>query len=180
MASWDFARPGRRRHRRVVALGLVVAIWAGAGGAVLHAQIDGGGLPAADANPGAPGAAAPPWPDEPQTHYRAEGRRDPFLSLLYRGVEPVIDRSNLSGLKGLLTSEVSVRGVLESRGEFIAMVQGPDTKTHIAHVDDHLLDGVITEITPNGLVILQEVNDPLSLVRQREVRKSLRIPEGAR
>jgi predicted ATPase len=36
---------------------------------------------------------------------------------------------------------------------------------------------VITRITAQGLVILQEVNDPLSLVKQREVRKNLRSAE---
>jgi predicted ATPase len=42
-----------------------------------------------------------------------------------------------------------------------------------------LLDGVITQITQQGVVILQEVNDPLSLVKQREVRKNLRSLEEA-
>jgi len=37
-----------------------------------------------------------------------------------------------------------------------------------------LADGVIRQITANSVVILQEVNDPLSLEKQREVRKFLR------
>ena len=35
-------------------------------------------------------------------------------------------------------------------------------------------------ITPQGLVIVQDVNDPLSLVKQREVRKLLRSLEDAK
>ena len=42
------------------------------------------------------------------------------------------------------------------------------------HQGDKLLDGTIRAITQQGLVIVQEVNDPLSLVKQREVRKFLR------
>ena len=32
-------------------------------------------------------------------------------------------------------------------------------------------------ITPQGLVIVQQVSDPLSLVKQREIRKQLRTLE---
>ena len=35
-------------------------------------------------------------------------------------------------------------------------------------------------MTPQGLVIVQDVNDPLSLVKQREVRKLLRSLEDAK
>ena len=66
---------------------------------------------------------------------------------------------------------------MQSRGTLVAMVQGPDNKTYIVHPGDKLLDGTIKTITPQGLVIVQEVNDPLSLVKQREIRKLLRTFE---
>ena len=71
------------------------------------------------------------------------------------------------------TDEISVRGVLQSAGGYVAMVQGPDNKTYLVRQNDKLLDGMIKAITAQGLVILQEVNDPLSLVKQKEVRKML-------
>jgi hypothetical protein len=43
---------------------------------------------------------------------------------------------------------------------------------------DKLLDGTIRTITQNDLVIVQQVNDPLSLEKQREVRKVLRQIEA--
>ena len=64
--------------------------------------------------------------------------------------------------------------MLQSRNGLIAMVQGPDNKTYIVHQGDKLLDGSIKTITPQGLVIEQDVNDPLSVVKQREVRRLLR------
>jgi hypothetical protein len=73
-----------------------------------------------------------------------------------------------------------VRGVLQSRGAYVAIVQGPDGKTYRAHANDRLLDGVIRSVTPQGIVIMQEVNDPLSLVKQREVRKGLRTAEDGK
>ena len=64
--------------------------------------------------------------------------------------------------------------MLQSRNGLIAMVQGPDNKTYIVHQGDKLLDGSIKTITAQGLVIEQDVNDPLSVVKQREVRRLLR------
>ena len=54
------------------------------------------------------------------------------------------------------------------------MVSGPDGKVFTVRAGDKLADGVIRNITANSVVILQEVNDPLSLEKQREVRKFLR------
>jgi Tfp pilus assembly protein PilP len=108
--------------------------------------------------------------------YRPEGRRDPFVSLVGRGVEGVGRKGD--GLQGLGTAEISVRGVMQSRSGYVAIVQGPDQKTHLVRQNDRLSDGIVKSITPQGLVILQEVNDPLSLVQQREVRKGLPGSEG--
>ena len=84
------------------------------------------------------------------------------------------------GAAGLSVGEISVRGVLQSRDGLIAMVQGPDNKTYIVHQGDRLLDGSIKSITTQGLICIQDVNDPLSLVKQREVSKLLRSLEGVK
>jgi len=86
----------------------------------------------------------------------------------------------IDSASAIAVNELSVRGVLESRGKLVAMVKGPDNKTYIVHQGDRLLDGAIKSITPQGLVIEQEVNDPLSVVKQREVRKLLRGLEDAK
>jgi hypothetical protein len=132
----------------------------------------------------APAAAAPagPIPISPSSDtyvYRAEGRRDPFLTLIGTGAIPR-DASHKDGPAGMTVGEISVRGILQSKGALVAMIQGPDTKTYIVHQGDKLFDGVIKTITPQGLIVIQEVNDPLSLVRQREVRKLLRSLEDAK
>ena len=69
---------------------------------------------------------------------------------------------------------------MQSKGAYVAMVEGPDKKTYIVHTGDRFADGAIKSIMPTGLVIIQEVNDPLSLVKQREVRKLLRGLEDAK
>jgi hypothetical protein len=85
-----------------------------------------------------------------------------------------------TGLTSLATGDVMLRGVLQSRGSFVALLSAPDGKTYPAHANDRLLDGVIRSVTAQGIVIMQEVNDPLSLVKHREVRKGLRTVEDAK
>jgi len=133
--------------------------------------------PATTVQPPAAGTAAPPVA-EPYT-YNPDGRRDPFVSLLSRGAESA-PGVKTSGLAGMATGDLMVRGVLQSRGTYVAIVSGPDGKFYRAHVNDRLLDGIIRSVTPQGIVIMQEVNDPLSLVKQREVRKGLRTAEDGK
>jgi Tfp pilus assembly protein PilP len=127
----------------------------------------------------APAGAATPTPDTtpkpamPESYsYDPAGRRDPFMNLLGTGGGPTSRKGE--GPSGIAVAEISVRGVLQSRNGLIAMVQGPDNKTYIVHQGDKLLDGSIKTITAQGLVIEQDVNDPLSVVKQREVRRLLR------
>ena len=119
---------------------------------------------------------------EPQGFtYNPEGRRDPFVSLQRRGAD---DKANNgprpSGLAGIGTSEVSLRGTMISQGGFVGILQGVDNKSYIVRVGDKLADGSIRSITANAMVILQQVNDPLSLEKEREVRKLLRQTEEAK
>lgn len=132
----------------------------------------------APAPPAQPPPAQPP-PPESYT-YRADGRRDPFLNLIGSGADKGVSSRRGDGIASMTLGEISVRGIMQSRGGLVAMIEGPDKKTYIVHQGDKLLDGTIKTITPQGLVVLQEVNDPLSLVKQREVRKMLRSLEDAK
>jgi Tfp pilus assembly protein PilP len=129
----------------------------------------------------APPAVAPAPPAAPEAYtYRTDGRRDPFLNLLGTGTEAKLTSRKGEGPTGLTIGEITVRGVMQSRGALVAMIQGPDNKTYLVHPGDKLLDGTIKTVMPQGLVIVQEVNDPLSLIKTREVRKLLRSLEDAK
>lgn len=108
--------------------------------------------------------------------YDPDGRRDPFVSLLRSGGDG--QRQTLgtrpAGLAGLSAGEVALKGTLHGRDGFVGLLQGADNKTYIVKPGDKLLDGTIRTITANAMVILQQVNDPLSLQKEREVRKVLR------
>ena len=137
--------------------------------------------------PAAPVAAAPPAPSGPQLEpqgytYDPAGRRDPFVSLLRRGSDtgkPTLG-ARPAGLSGLETSEVTLKGTVASQIGLVGIVQGADQKTYIVKAGDKLLDGTIRTITQDSMVITQQVTDPLSLEKTREVRKVLRQTEEAK
>lgn len=133
--------------------------------------------PEAAASAPAPAAAAPARPAAPGRGYTydASGRRDPF-SPLDKASDPRT-AGKLNGLAGLMINEATVKGVVKSRGRMLAMVQAPDNKTYIVRASDRLLDGEVRAVTAEAVVFVQNVNDPLSPVRQREIRKPLRIVE---
>lgn len=141
--------------------------------------------PPPQAQSGAP-AAAPAQssaaPAAPQSYaYDPQGRRDPFQSLLARGADPKSVANRPSGVPGLLIGEVTVKGIVRDRSGFIAMIQGPDSnKTFMVRTGERLMDGSVKAITADGVVFSQDVNDPLSMVKQKEVRKTVRPIDGGR
>lgn len=122
--------------------------------------------------------AASPAPQPEAASYNREGRRDPFVSMVGRASDPTAAGVRPAGLPGILIQEISVRGIMRQSNGFVAMVQGPDKKTYTARPGQRLLDGSVKSITPDTVVFSQDVTDPLSLVKQREVRKTLRSSEA--
>jgi hypothetical protein len=135
------------------------------------------GASGASGAPGAPQAEKPP--SGPGYSYDPAGRRDPFVTLIGRGGDaPAPGSVRPQGLAGMLIGEMTLKGVLKTtKGDFVALLQAPDNKTYIARSGDKVLDGAIKTITAVEVVFTQDVNDPLSLVKQREVRKAIR-PEA--
>ena len=124
--------------------------------------------------PGQPAHAEPPYSYDPQ------GRRDPFISLLARGSDPQSASSRPAGIGGVMIGEANVKGVVRDRSGFIAMIQGTGTKTFIVRTGEKLMDGSVKAITADSVVFAQDVNDPLSMVKQKEVRKTVRSADGGR
>jgi Tfp pilus assembly protein PilP len=132
-------------------------------------------------------ASAPPPPPPissdapmppPSYAYSHDGRRDPFVSLFNRGATETragaAGQKRPEGIGGVMVEEVVVKGILQTRGAWVAMVGAPNGKTYTVRAGDRLMDGSVRTINAQSVVMLQEVNDPLSLEKQREVRKYLR------
>jgi hypothetical protein len=126
---------------------------------------------------GQPAQAPPP----PAFTYDPAGRRDPFISLLGRGIDGRTVTSRPAGLPGVLIDEVVVRGIIADAKGYYALVTGGDRKmVYTVRTGDRLMDGIVKAVTPGEVVFSQEVNDPLLLEKQREIRKRLRPGEESR
>jgi Tfp pilus assembly protein PilP len=143
--------------------------------------------PQPPAKPQAPSATAPTppastAPTPPANYaYSVDGRRDPFVSLITKGGVQEGTTANTArpeGVAGLTAEEIVVRGIIDNRGSLAAMVAGASGKVYTVRAGDRLADGTVRSITPQMVIILQQVNDPLSLEKQREVRKFLRGGEN--
>ena len=125
-----------------------------------------------------PAAGTPALPTPPADFaYHPDGRRDPFVSLINRGTGAGAGTpagSRPEGVAGIGVEEVVVRGILQSRDGWIAMIAAPTGRTYTLKPGDRLLDGSVRAINAQAVILMQEVNDPLSLEKQREVRKFLR------
>jgi Tfp pilus assembly protein PilP len=112
--------------------------------------------------------------------YNPQGRRDPFVSL----VKPVSTgrdaRPRPSGPEGFLIQEVGLKGVVKTPAGYTAMILGTDNKSYFVKTGQRFYDGVIVAIDGSSVTFRQEVADPLSPVRTREVKKSLYSSEEAR
>ena len=128
---------------------------------------------ATQAKPGLPAEQEPPS----GYSYNPEGRRDPFVSLVGRGADPK-DPKGANGIPGLMVNEITVKGVIRGTAGYLAMIQAPDNKTYIIRSGDRLADGSVKTITQDGVVFSQDVHDPLSLVKSREVPKRVRATDG--
>jgi type IV pilus assembly protein PilP len=163
----------------LVTVFVVCALTSSIGAQQPAAPLPGQTSAASPAQTSAPSPAQPEKPPAPDVFsYNPEGRRDPFVSLLFRGGDAKPSRDNRpDGLPGMLISEIVLRGILKDKTGFVAMVSGPDNKTHIIRGNDKVYDGTVKAITADSVIFSQDVNDPLSLVKQREVRKYLRTTQ---
>ena len=155
------------------------------------------GAPEAPAAEGAPTAepaeevARPPLDAEMQSgySYQSQGRRDPFVSLQRPVAADRGPKTRKPGMEGFLIQEVALKGVVKTSGGgtgiaaqpgFIATFLGADGKSYFVRTGQRLYDGVITAVDATSVTFRQDVTDPLSPVRSREVRKSLYASEEAR
>jgi Tfp pilus assembly protein PilP len=170
--SKETVRMNRARTFVAFAAAGLMALGASAQQPVPPAAVPPAGAPVEQAQPGAK-------PAPPPFTYNPAGRRDPFVSLIGRGSDPK-SGARLSGVPGLLINEINVKGILKDRRGYVAMIQGADNKTYVIKAGDRLMDGTVKSIVQEAVVFSQDVTDPLSLVKQKEIRKSLRSSDGGR
>ncbi len=121
--------------------------------------------------------------------YNPQGRRDPFVSLQRPVSADRGPKTRKPGMEGFLIQEIALKGIVRTSGGgtgpaqkpgFIAVFLGADGKSYFVTTGQRLYDGVIVGVDATSVTFRQEVTDPLSPVKTREVRKSLYASEEAR
>jgi type IV pilus assembly protein PilP len=106
--------------------------------------------------------------------YNPAGRRDPFISLAKPvASDDAANRPRRPGIEGFLLQETSLKGLVKNNDGWIAVLEGPDKKGYFVRVGQRMHDGVITALDGAGLTFRQEITDPLSPAKSRDVRRLL-------
>ena len=162
------------RARRFLAASVPVALLILCAPAPAFAQV-----PPAPANAPAEAAAAPGKVTEqdfiPSVYtYEVGGRRDPFRSLLVRNPSDK-DRVRPPGLAGVMVDELELQGTIKVKQGWVAMMRGPDNKSHLIRKGTTLFDGEVVEVSATEVTFRQNVNDPTNPKPFREVVKALTL-----
>jgi hypothetical protein len=176
------------KHLLLVALALAalpVAAQEAVPGTPATPTPEAGLLPAADVN-------RPPLDVEVEAGgyaYNSQGRRDPFVSLQRPVASDRGPKTRKPGMEGFLIQEVALKGIVKTKGGglglaarpgFIALFLGADGRSYPVANGQRLYDGVVIGVDATSVTFRQEVTDPLSPAKTREVRKSLYASEEAR
>jgi Tfp pilus assembly protein PilP len=122
-------------------------------------------------------------------NYNPQGRRDPFVSLQRPVAADRGPKTRKPGMEGFLIQEVALKGIVKTGGGgagiaqkpgYIAIFLGTDGKSYFVATGQRLYDGVITSVDATSVSFRQEVTDPLSPVKTRDLKKSLYATEEAR
>ncbi|MBK9064464.1 MAG: pilus assembly protein PilP [Acidobacteria bacterium] len=141
-------------------------------------------LAASPAAAQAPAAPAPPPAETPKITdqdftpsvytYEVGGRRDPFRSLLVRNPSER-ERVRPPGLAGVMVDELELQGTIKVKQGWVAMMRGPDNKSHLIRKGTTLFDGEVTDVSATEVTFRQNVNDPTNPKPFREVVKALAL-----
>jgi len=109
----------------------------------------------------------------PDSKYRANGRRDPFIS-------PVVSHAGGSGCstgkKCLEIGAINLRGVVRAESGFIAVVSNGLNKAYFLHENDPVFNGYVVKITGDSIVFQETLQDRLGKSFTREVVKKITAP----
>lgn len=103
--------------------------------------------------------------------YDPQGRRDPFIDLL--AGEKRERTPGVSGEQALLIGELEVVGISYGKGQYWAIVTGPDGMPYFLRKGDRLFDGYVLSIDSNKVIFRRELRRPGLLRNYEDIVKKL-------
>jgi hypothetical protein len=106
----------------------------------------------------------------------ASRRRDPFINPVAAAHEGGGNSGCTSGKRCLAVNEIVLRGVVKTVSGMIAVVENSAQRTYFLHINDPILNGFVSKITPDSVVFKENYTDNLGRPTQREVVKTVNAP----
>ena len=85
------------------------------------------------------------------------------------------ERVRPPGLAGVMVDELELQGTIKIKQGWVAMMRGPDNKSHLIRKGTTLFDGEVTDVSATEVTFRQNVNDPTNPKPFREVVKALAL-----
>lgn len=124
----------------------------------------------------APAASAPDASAGADKTITAEGKRDPFVSLI--NVSTGKGANLPPGKAGLVIATVHVDGTVQSQGGMIAVLSNPDQRVYFVREGDKLYDGDVQKITLDGVTFQEDSKDAFGKPIERVVTKRIYASAG--
>lgn len=100
-------------------------------------------------------------------------KEDPFKSPMDEAAERRRKEGKMIGVAAMSIEELSIIGLLEMQGEYIAVVKGPDNVGYFLRINDEIFNGKVIEIDLEKIVFEQEIKAPYSLQKSRKIIKKI-------
>lgn len=103
--------------------------------------------------------------------YNPQEKRDPFRDLLAEKV--IKDRSLIRGTPQLSIDEIVLTGISKAKGNFRAIVNGPQGFPYFIKKGDKFSDGYVFSINESQVIFLKTKEKGLPLIRPKKIVKEL-------
>jgi len=152
--------------RPVLILSLVLGVLAG-GALVAQEEKVAPAAPRAESFVGALSAAS--------FSYDPEGRRDPFKNLM--AGRDVKERPGAGGLTQLSIGDMTLVGIVKTRGKLTAIVSGPQGFPHFVKAGDRFADGYVLDVQETQAVFRVTTEKGIPLMRPKDIVKEINPEE---
>jgi len=102
-----------------------------------------------------------------KTVYHTFGRRDPFKSLVEKGMNPGENRP--PGPAGMSISELSLKGILNLPRGRVAVFEGSDGKAYQLREGDNVFDGKVVQVGENNVIFEKIILDPFGREKEKKL-----------
>ncbi len=111
----------------------------------------------------------------PPATYDPAGRRDPFKNL-FAGKD-ISERRVITGLSDLMIDEVTIIGLVKSKGRYEAVLGMASGFPMVAHQGDRFADGFVLSISETQIVLRKTQERGVPLLKPKDIVKEITSEE---